>query len=89
MDVLEHKSAVKCPVLQAALDRSDYVSRQTQTWKELRERFTKQKEPTQAERAFTSMIEVLPNDADSEMALAQVRESQNRWEEAIGHWNYS
>ena len=72
--------------LQAALHRSEYVSRQTQIWKELGERFTKQKEVNQAERAFTSMIEVLPNDADSEMALAQVRESQNRWEEAIGHW---
>lgn len=35
------------------------------------------------------MIEVLPNDADSEIALAQVRESQNRWEEAINHWKFA
>ena len=59
--------------LQVALHRSEYVSRQTQTWKELGERFSKQKDAAQAERAFTSIIEVLPNDADSEIALAQVR----------------
>jgi tetratricopeptide (TPR) repeat protein len=57
-----------------------------QTWKELGDRLSKLNEAAQAERAYTSLIEVLPNDADSEMALAQVREGQNRWEEAIGHW---
>lgn len=72
--------------LQAALHRSEYVSRQTATWKELGDRLTKLNQAAQAERAYTSLIEVLPNDADSEMALAQVREGQNRWEEAVGHW---
>ncbi len=72
--------------LQAALHRSEYVSRQTATWKELGDRLSKLNEAVQAERAYTSLIEVLPNDADSEMALAQVREGQNRWEEAVVHW---
>jgi predicted Zn-dependent protease len=72
--------------LQAALHRSEYVSRQTDTWRDLGDRLTGLNRAAQAERAYTSLIEVLPNDAESEMALARVREKQSRWNDAIVHW---
>ena len=40
----------------------------------------------QAERAATSMVEAAPNDANHHAALAEWREQQNRWDEALQHW---
>ena len=50
------------------------------------ERFTQLENPLDAERAFTSIVESLPLEADSHSLLAEVRESQNRWPDAIAHW---
>jgi predicted Zn-dependent protease len=43
-------------------------------------------DPTLAERAATSLIEAAPNEAENHQALAEVRESQNRWPDAVAHW---
>jgi tetratricopeptide (TPR) repeat protein len=40
----------------------------------------------EAERAFTNIIEMLPNESEGHEALAKIRESQNRWEEAAAEW---
>ena len=40
----------------------------------------------EAERAATSIIESAPNEAESHAALAEIRQTQNRWSEAIPHW---
>jgi tetratricopeptide (TPR) repeat protein len=40
----------------------------------------------EAERAATSIIESSPNEAESHAALAELRQKQNRWSEAIPHW---
>lgn len=40
----------------------------------------------EAERAATSIIESAPNEAESHAALAEIRQQQNRWAEAIPHW---
>ncbi len=40
----------------------------------------------EAERAATSIIESSPNEAESHAAMAEVRQKQNRWDEAIPHW---
>lgn len=40
----------------------------------------------EAERAATSMVESAPNEAESHAALAELRQSQNRWDEAIPQW---
>jgi tetratricopeptide (TPR) repeat protein len=39
-----------------------------------------------AERAATSIIESAPGEAESHQAMAEVRQEQNRWDEAIPHW---
>jgi hypothetical protein len=41
---------------------------------------------SEAERAATSIIESSPNEAESHAALAELRQKQNRWSEALPHW---
>jgi tetratricopeptide (TPR) repeat protein len=53
-------------------------------YRELGKRFSEQ--PDQQQRAFTSIVEALPLESESHAMLAEVRESQNRWSEAIDHW---
>ena len=43
-------------------------------------------DPVEAERAATSIIESSPNEAESHTAMAELRQTQNRWLEAIPHW---
>jgi predicted Zn-dependent protease len=40
----------------------------------------------EAERATTSIIESSPNEAENHAAMAEFRQKQNRWAEAIPHW---
>jgi hypothetical protein len=40
----------------------------------------------QAERAATSIIEAGPTEAENHAALAELRQRQDRWNEAIPHW---
>ncbi len=40
----------------------------------------------EAERAATSIIEAAPNEAENHAALAEIRQLQHRWGEAIPHW---
>jgi predicted Zn-dependent protease len=43
-------------------------------------------QPKEAERAYTSLVEVLPNESEGHAMLAEVRQGQNRWPEAIAEW---
>lgn len=40
----------------------------------------------EAERAATSLVEAAPNEAENHAKLAERRQQQNRWSEAIPHW---
>jgi predicted negative regulator of RcsB-dependent stress response len=42
--------------------------------------------PGEAERAATSLVEAAPNEAENHQALAELREKQNRWTDAMTHW---
>ncbi len=42
--------------------------------------------PADAERAYTSAVEALPNESESHTALAEVRQEQDRWDDALAHW---
>jgi hypothetical protein len=46
------------------------------------------KEPKEAERAYTSIVEVLPAESESHALLAEVRQKQGRWTDAIGQWEH-
>jgi tetratricopeptide (TPR) repeat protein len=38
------------------------------------------------ERAYTSIVEVLPHESEGHAMLAQIRQEQNRWKDAASHW---
>ena len=40
----------------------------------------------EAERAATSIIEAGPSEAENHQAMAELRQKQNRWDEAIDQW---
>ena len=40
----------------------------------------------EAERAATMLVEALPTETESHTALAELRQQQNRWDDAIIHW---
>jgi tetratricopeptide (TPR) repeat protein len=40
----------------------------------------------EAERAATSLIEAAPNESENQTAMAEWRQKQDRWDEAIPHW---
>ena len=46
-------------------------------------------QPAEAERAVTSIIEAGPQEAENHQALAEIRQRQDRWDEAIEQWRDS
>jgi tetratricopeptide (TPR) repeat protein len=53
---------------------------------DLGRRFQMAENSAAAERAFTGLVEVMPNEAEGHQKLAEVRVEQERWDEAIEHW---
>jgi tetratricopeptide (TPR) repeat protein len=60
--------------------------RDLKLYQELGKRYAAAGQPKEAERAYTSIVEVLPTEAESHALLAEIREKQNLWPEAIVHW---
>jgi Vault protein inter-alpha-trypsin domain/von Willebrand factor type A domain len=69
-----------------SLDSLELSRRNLDLWGKLAARFTALKDPIQAERAATSLVEVAPHEADGHEKLASYRQKQDRWDEAISHW---
>jgi tetratricopeptide (TPR) repeat protein len=55
-------------------------------YKDLGRRLADLHEEHESERAYTSIVEVLAAEAESHTLFAEIRESQNRWSDAIGEW---
>jgi hypothetical protein len=53
-------------------------------YSQLAERLKEQ--PADEERAVTSIVEAGPQEAENHTALAEIRQKQNRWDNAIGEW---
>jgi Flp pilus assembly protein TadD len=60
--------------------------RDPKRYQDLGQRLEKLERPDESERAYTSIVEVLPNEAESHALLAEVRQTQGRWAEAVVHW---
>src|SRR5262249_53240244 len=65
---------------------ADLDRRNIARFKDLAERYTAVEKPREAERANTSIVEVQPNESESHALLAEIREKQNRWPQAIDQW---
>jgi predicted Zn-dependent protease len=68
----------------ALLDAVQVLRRDIGLYKDLGARLRDQ--PKEAERAYTSIVEVLPSESESHALLAEVRQEQGRWGEAISQW---
>ncbi len=55
-------------------------------YRDLGRRLAELNQAKEAERAYTSIVEVLPHESESHTALAEVRQDQKRWAEAMDHW---
>jgi tetratricopeptide (TPR) repeat protein len=60
--------------------------REIKLYQEMGRRLETLGRPREVERAYTSLVEVLPNESEGHALLAEIREQQNRWPDAIGHW---
>ncbi len=62
----------------------DLEQHDVKLYEQLAERLKEQ--PAEAERAVTSIIEAGPQEAENHTALAEIRQRQDRWDEAIDQW---
>ena len=62
------------------------VRRDLKLYEALGKRYTAAGQPKEAERAYTSIVEMQPTEAESHALLAEIRAKQDRWPEAIHHW---
>jgi predicted Zn-dependent protease len=60
--------------------------RDIKSYEDLGNRFAALGRGADAERAFTSIVEVLPNESEGHQLLAEIRQRQDRWADAIKHW---
>ena len=71
------------------LQAVQHARRDLKLYEELGKRYAAAGQPTEAERAYTSIVEVQPTESESHALLAEIREKQNRWREAIAHWEHA
>ncbi len=60
--------------------------RELKLYEDLGKRYVTAGQLAEAERAYTSIVEMLPTESESHALLAEIREKQNRWPESIAHW---
>jgi len=63
-----------------------FARRDIGLFKQLGERYGKQGAKDAAERAYTNIVEAQPEESESHAMLAELRQSQDRWPEAIEQW---
>ncbi|MHC4181230.1 MAG: tetratricopeptide repeat protein, partial [Planctomycetota bacterium] len=60
--------------------------RDIQLYKDLGQRLQDLDRPKETERAYTSIVEMLAHESESHTLLAEIRQGQDRWDEAVVHW---
>jgi predicted Zn-dependent protease len=68
------------------LKSAELSRRDINLYRSLGDRFKSRVQQEDAERAYTSIVEMQPNESESHSMLAEIRQSQNRWPEAIDQW---
>ena len=63
-----------------------FTPRDIKLYEDLGNRLEKLGQTAEAERAYTSIVEVLPSEAESHQLLAEIRQRQDRWSEAVEQW---
>jgi tetratricopeptide (TPR) repeat protein len=68
------------------LEAAELSRRSIGLYKEMGKRLAVLGRPGEVERAYTSIVEVLPNESEGHTMLAEIRQEQGRWADAIVHW---
>ena len=64
----------------------ELARRDIRLYEDLGRRLSTLGKPEQAERAYTAIVEMLPAESESHTALAEIRQRQGHWDDAIVHW---
>lgn len=72
--------------IHALLAAADLNRREIRFFKELAERYDKLEQTAEAERARTNLVEALPNESEGHAMLAEIRQTQEKWQDAAAHW---
>ncbi|AWM39466.1 Vault protein inter-alpha-trypsin [Gemmata obscuriglobus] len=72
--------------VQLLLDAVEVSRRDAKLYEQLGRRYAQLDRPAESERANTSIVEALPNESEGHARLAEVRERQGRWADAVAHW---
>jgi tetratricopeptide (TPR) repeat protein/DNA-binding transcriptional ArsR family regulator len=64
----------------------ELARRDIDLWVSLAERLESLEQPMEAERARTSLVEMLPSESEGHANLAEIRQEQDRWQDAAYHW---
>jgi len=78
----DRQGAIRQLLRQAAFARRDL-----KLYEDLAKRYLAIGAPGEAERANTAIVEALPRESESHALLAEIRQRQNRWPEAIVQWH--
>ena len=63
-----------------------FVPRDIKVYEDLGQRLEKLGEAAEVERAYTSIVEALPTESESHQLLAEIRQRQDRWADAVEQW---
>ncbi len=72
--------------IRALIEAVQLSRRNLPLYEKLGDRFAALNNAKEAERAYTSIVEMQANEAEAHALLATVRQRQDRWEEAIPQW---
>jgi tetratricopeptide (TPR) repeat protein len=92
-DTESHQKLVACydktdrprEAIAQLLDSIRLSRRNIDLYRDLGSRYEKLKEDMQAERAYTSIVEALPNESEGHALMARIRQTQDRWQDSIEH----
>jgi tetratricopeptide (TPR) repeat protein len=79
----------KAGAVAATIEALQLARRNLALYQKLGDRYAALKDAKESERAYTSIVEMQANEAEAHAMLAQVRQRQDRWEEAIPHWQHA
>ncbi len=71
---------------EAMLERARLAAHEVGLWARLGDRLSQLEQIAAAERAYTSLVEALPNESEGHQELAEIRQKQRRWDEAAERW---
>jgi len=93
-DTETHQALVACydaqgdkqGAVRQLLESLQLARRDIKLYEDLGRRLSELGQPQETERAYTSIVEMLQSESESHTLLAEIRQKQNRWAEAIVQW---